>query len=260
VVVAVELSRLLRRGLLVVGIAAVGWLLGLAFAGTASADELPGENTQVRRDGGLLSGLTSTLDELTTGLTDITDSVVGAAGDRLSPNVTAPAEPIVDLPSLLPIDGSAVGGSNSSGGGSAITDRGDVPRAEADPAPETPVVAPPPAPESTPVAHAAPPVVVLVPVAPVTPAGQDSGNDSSAATEHVDQRGSDPRPVKTPAAPAGSGTTVSTTHDSSGGARGTHGVLTSQATLHPADAGFTTRSRAVDAAGRIAGLPASSPD
>jgi hypothetical protein len=256
VVVAVELSRLLRRGLLVAGIAAVGWLLGLAFAGTASADELPGEDTQVHRNGGLLSGLTSTLGELTTGLTDMTKSVVDTAGDLLSPNVTSPVDPIVDLPSLLPIDGSAAGGSSSSDSGSAITDRGDVPRVEADPAPEAQVVAPPPAPESTPVAPAAPPVVVLAPVAPVTPAVQDSGD----ATEHADQRGSDPRPVKKPAAPAGSGTTVSTTHDSSGGARGTHGVLTSQATLHPADAGFTTRSRAVDAAGRTAGLPASSPD
>ncbi len=247
-----ELSRLLRRGLLVAAIAAAGWLLSVLFAGAASADEQPTDPTQAQKteSGGLLGGLVG---GLTGGVTDLTGSLVDTTGDLLSPAPPAESapvrdqEPILDLPALL----------TGSSSGSASTDRSDgLPRMDLAPAatPAQPVVVPPPP------AVVAPPVPPVPPATPaaVVPAPPPAAPNS--ATEHAGGGHPEPQPVKTPAAPAGSGTTAANSHDNSGGAKGTHGVLPAQATLHPADAGFTTRSRAVNAAGRAAGLPASSPD
>lgn len=256
--VVVELSRLLRRGLLVAAVAAAGWLLGVFFAGTAGADEVPTDDTQTHKQesgGGLLGefvgGLTGALGGVTDKVADIPGSLVDTSGDILAPIVEAPQEPVAELPSVLP------GGSSS---GSATTDRDDgVSRVDTIVAPQVaaPVDAPPPAA----VAPPAEPVRVAPPVTPVTAApAPTAAQDTSAATEHAGEGDSPPRPVKAPASPASSGTTASQSHDTSGGARGAHGVLPTQATLHPADAGFTTRSLAVNAAGRLAGLPASSPD
>jgi hypothetical protein len=261
VVVAVELSRLLRRGLLVTGIVVGGWLLSATVAGTASADELPTDDTQTQKVGllgGLLDGLTGTLGGVTTGVTDIAGSLLDTTGDILTPSVPPAADlpaPVGEMPSLLPVV------DTGSASGTVSTDRADVARAET-PSVTTPVAAPvepvaPPAPppvvaEPVPVA----PPVVAVPAAPVPTPNANEG----AADEHAGQGSPNPQPAKVPSAPVGPSSTVHSTHDSSGGARGTHGVLSSPTTLHPADAGFTTRSRAVNAAGRVAGLPASSPD
>lgn len=253
--VAVEPSRLLRRALLVAAVAAASWVLSAVFANVASADELPGDDTQAYRSddvlGDLLGGLTDVVGGVTDRVADIGGSLVDTSGDVLPPSSSPEVrDPIAETPP----------GSSS---GSASADRGDaLPRTEIT-LPPAPVVRPPapvvPPPPVAPVAPA--PVrkpVVTVPAAPVAPpAAHDTG---SAATEHAGRGEPEPEPTKAPTAPAGSGTTVSTAHDNTGGARGTHGVLTAQAPLHPADAGFTTRSRAVDGAGRVAGLPASSPD
>ena len=242
VVVGVERSHLLRRGLFVVAVAAAGWLFGMVFAGTAGADEVTPDSTRTESSGllgGLLDGLTGTVSGVTTSIVDI-------SGELLSPIVTPDPEPVVDLPSLLP--------ASVSPSGSVSTDPDDASRAE--------IVAPVQA-DAPPAAPAAPLVLAPVPVAPavvVVPAAPAVPDVGGAAAEHAGQSGSEPEPVKAPAAPAGSGATMSTAHDNAGGARGTCGAPTSQATHHPADAGFTTRSRAVDAAGRAAGLPASSPD
>lgn len=261
--VAVELSRLLRRALLVAAVATAGWLLSAAFAGTASADEMPDDGTQNQKQqsGGLIGGLIGGLSDMLTGatdtVTDITGSLLGSPDDFLPPITDAPPapqEPIVDLPSTLP------GGSSS---GAATTDRTDGDVSRTDTAGTAPVIAPaapvvtPPEPVVIAPVHPAPvaPPVIAVPSAPVA-----AQNNGGSAAEQAGEGDSQPRPVKAPAAPAGSGTTVSSTHDNPGGARGTHGVLPTQATLHPADAGFTTRSRAGNAAGRATGLPASSPD
>ncbi len=270
--VAVELVRLLRRSLLVTVLGIAGWVL---FAAPASADELPPQNQPLVHQpassggllGGLLGGVSDTLGSLTDAVAGLTGAVADTTHELLAP-VTQPSRgPVGDMPVPLPAPTAGTG----SASGSTTTVRVDVPVAEV-PAPvaaaaPAPAPVPAPAPAPTPVA---PPVVVeavapapvvrhvVAPVAPPAPvAVQDDGG---SADEHADRGGSDPKPVKAPAAPSGPGSTVSTAHDSSGGARGTHGVLTSQATLHPADAGFSTRSRAVDAAGRDAGLPASSPD
>jgi hypothetical protein len=79
------------------------------------------------------------------------------------------------------------------------------------------------------------------------------------AGRHVSRPGP-AHPLDVPAPVAPGGTSVSNAHDSAGGARTTHGVLSASATLPPAPAGYTTRSRAADATGRVSGLPATSPD
>jgi len=260
VVVAVELSRLLRRALLVAAVAAAGWLLSAVFASAASAEELPGDNAQPEQSGGLLGnliggltgGLTDVVGGVTDRLTDVTGSLVDTAGDALLPIVDEPQAPVTEPPAVLP-------GSSS---GSAATDRNDaVPHAEtvvAPVVPAAPVVAPAPVPPPSEAPAPVKPPVATVPAAPAAPPA--TTDVDSAATEHADGGEPEPQPTKAPSAPASSGTTVSTAHDNAGGARGTHGVLPAQATLHAADAGFTTRSLAVNGAGRAAGLPASSPD
>jgi hypothetical protein len=268
VVVAVELSRLLRRALLVAAVAVTGWLLSAVFAGTAGADELPGDGTQADitsadMSSGLLDeladavgGVPDMIDGMTDRVTGLTESVIDTSGDVLPTVPDHPRDPVNDLPSFA----------TGSGSGSVSTDRSDaVPRDEPVVTPVVPAAAPTPAPApATVLVPPEPPLpvkapVVAVPTTPAAPppAAKDTGGN---ATEHAGRGGSEPEPANTPSAPAGSGTTVSTAHDNTGSARGTHGVLPVQAVLHPADAGFTSRSLAVDGAGRAAGLPSSSPD
>jgi outer membrane biosynthesis protein TonB len=255
VVVAVELSRLLRRGLLVAAIAATGWLLGVVFAGPASADELPRDQAQTREQssggllGGLLGGITHTVSGLTDTVVDLTGSVVDTTRTLLPP-VTPPAqEPIVDVPELLPVDDWT---------GASGTDRVDPA-----PAPAPVPAAQPAAPAPKPVVNTPVQAVAPAPVPSAAPAPQQAATQEKKTTSasHHAGTGSSPEPAKTPAGPSTPGSTASAAHNDSGGARGTHGVLVSHATLtHPADAGFTTRSRAVNAAGRDAGLPVATPD
>ena len=256
-VVAVELSRLLRRGLLVAAVAVAGWLLGVLFAGPASAQPLPPQDQQQTHDrqpgGGLLGGL---LSGVTGALAGLTETVVDTTTGLLTPVVL----PMPDHDVHPPIVPTAPSGGSSAG--TATTARAETPPpvVEAPPvAPAAPVVVAPPR-QPVVVVSVPKPVTrqVVVPVAPPAPVVQETAD--STAAEHAGRGDPVPQPVKAPAAPAGSGATVSSAHDSSGHARGTHGVLGTQTTLHSADAGFTTRSRAVDAAGRAAGLPASSPD
>ncbi|MGH3762300.1 hypothetical protein [Actinophytocola sp.] len=88
---------------------------------------------------------------------------------------------------------------------------------------------------------------------------QRTSIEHSVPGEHADKPGPG-HPVQPPAPFAPGGTSVSNAHDIPGGARGTHGVLAASTSLPPPAAGFTTRSRAADATGRIAGLPATTPD
>lgn len=239
-----ELSRLLRRGLLVAAIAAGGWLLSVVFAGTASADEAP-QNTPAQSGGllgGLVNGLTGTLGGVTSTVTGITETL---AQDAPPPAAAQDEEPVVDLPVLL----------SGSASGSASTER--------DPGLPPPDLTPAPTPAPQVTAPPPPPVVVTPPAPtppPAPPAPVPPAPAPTAGTEHAGDGVPGPAPVKTPTTPANSGTIVSLAHDGYAGAKSTHGVLPAQTTFHPADAGFTTRSRAVSAAGRVAGLPASSPD
>lgn len=253
-----RLSSLLRRGLLVAAMAGLGWLLSVVFSAAAVADELPGDDTTSYQSqsgggllGGLLGGVTNTLTGLTDTVTHLAGAVLGTTSSLLSPVINPPdQQPILDMPEILPAptDG-------SSNPGSATPGRSDAVVVAAPVVAPAPPVAPPLAPviEVAPVRAAVKPTAVAPPPAPVV---QDAGGN---AAEHANRGDSNPQPVKAPA-PNSPGSTASSAHDSFGGARGTHGVLTVQATLHPADAGFTSRSRAVNAAGRSAGLPACSPD
>ncbi|TDV46918.1 hypothetical protein [Actinophytocola oryzae] len=259
-----ESSRLLRRGLLVAAVASAGWLLSVVFAGVASAEEAQADQTvdepqaQTLRDpsggllGDLLGGLTDTLGGVADKVGDFTGSLVDTSADFLSPSLTAPQghAPILDVPSL-PSSGSAADGST--------TDESDGSLPRVDVVTTTAPAAPPELP---------PPPLLVIPDAQPFPVTQPAVAQAAApgpAAQHTasEQAGSgdhEPAPVKTPAAPCGTGTAVSASHDNPGNARGTHGVLPTQDTLHPADAGFTTRGLAGGAAGRVAGLPASSPD
>lgn len=120
---------------------------------------------------------------------------------------------------------------------------------------------PVPAPRKPPAIPALPSTVALAqdntPRVPVAP-GHSTAPQHDAG-QHADGPGRE-HPVDVPAPVAPGGTSVSNAHDSAGGARTAHGVLTASATLPPAAAGYTTRSRAADATGRVSGLPATSPD
>ena len=255
--VAVELSRLLRRGLLVAAIAAAGWLVTVVFAGSASADELPGDQQRAQEQssggllGGLLGGLTHTVTEVTGSVVNITGSVVDTTTTLLTPVTTPAQEPIVDVPELLPVDDWT---------GSSGTDRVEPAPAPA-PVPVPQPVAPAPQPTAPAPVHAVAPAPAPPVAAPAPQQAAAAQEKTTTGSGHQAGTGSTPEPVKTPAGPSAPGSTASAAHNDSGGARGTHGVLVSHTTLaHPADAGFTTRSRAVDAAGRDAGLPVSTPD
>lgn len=253
--VAVEISRLLRRGLLVTVVAAAGWLLSAVFAGSAGADELPGDHPHAREQssGGLIGGLVGGLAGITDAVVDITGSVVDTTTTLLAPIERPSPGPIVDVPALLPADDWT--------SGTTETVRADPPAA---PAPVA--LAAPAEPASWPVAPA-PSVPAAAPAAPVVrqtaaPATKRTATEekSNEAGQHAGH-GTDPQPAKNPAGPATPVTAAASAYDNQGGTRGAHGVLISHATpAHPEDAGFTTRSRAVNAAGRDTGLPAATPD
>lgn len=245
--VAVGLSRLLRRGLLTAALAAAAWLLSAVFAGSAVADELPGDQPYPleQPSGGLLGGLLDGVTGMVTDLTGAVENLTGPEADATPPAPVAPSEPGVVQ------DG--------------VPDAVPAPRATRQSGAEAPAPAPAPlAPAPQPAAE----VPVTVPAAPAAAAVRRAVVPVPAATGQTppdagDQagRGTDPLPEKAPAGTSTPATMAGPAHDNAGGARGPHGVLFAQAPLaHPADAGFTTRSRAVNAAGRTAGLPAATPD
>ncbi|MGB3438049.1 MAG: hypothetical protein WBA97_04775 [Actinophytocola sp.] len=253
-----EFSRLLRRGLLVAAVAAAGWLISAVFAGSASAEESPADQSppqqQQHPSGGLLGGLVGTLTGLTDALADVTGAVLDTTSTLLSPITQPGQDPLVDVQESPHADDWT---------GTSGTARQVAPPA---PAARTPL-APAPQPvartktvaaekvAAEPVAAPTPSASVPAPHPATPPRTQDEESGRQAGT------GSAPEPVKTPAGPSTPGTAVSAAHDYWSGARGTHGVLVSHATLaHPADAGFSTRSRAVSTAGRGVGLPVSTPD
>lgn len=92
------------------------------------------------------------------------------------------------------------------------------------------------------------------------PAVAHAPTQPKAQAVHADP-GSE-QPVKTPVAPSAPchGSSASCGHDSGGSARGTYAVVSAQTTFPPPSAGLTTRSRATESSGRVAGLPATAPD
>jgi hypothetical protein len=211
------------------------------------------QSSQQSSGGGLLGGL---LGAVTNTVSSLTGALLNTTGSLLSPVVPPqPSPPIIDLPELLPAtDGWTWGGSSS---GSAETVR-----AEPVAAPTAYAVAP--AAPVTPVPAATPAIThtrVTVEPAATRQQSRPASDDPTDADQAQRGSGGERLPGKVPAAPAApAGPTATAGHDHSGGARGLHGVLVAQTALEPGDAGFTTRSRAVNAAGRAAGLPAATPD
>lgn len=253
------LHRLVRRSLLIAAFVAVGWLLSVLFASSASAAEEPaglppevdehaGDNLAAaepaarpasasEQSGGLTGVLRSVTQAGTHAVTDtvatLTHAVVDTTHDALAPAPTAPSgRPVQPLPDL-------------SGGERAFV--APTPTAPHQP-PATPAapVTVVPAPEHTPRA----PVVAIQ-------HGTRTSSQHGSSGEHAARHAPD-QPARSPA-PLAPGT-VFNSHDNAGGERGAHGVLTVSAESRPPTAGHTTRSRTADATGRIAGLPAISPD
>jgi hypothetical protein len=190
---------------------------------------------------GLLNGLTGFTDSVTTLSQSITDVL-----DPASETPAAPAaEPITALPEPPPGVDASPEASNQSAAEKPAARTEPVPLAAPAPAPTVRTAPKQPAPA---VSHA-----VAAPAAP----------ERAEHTEDPERTEESPRPlpgnVPTPS-PAGGPTTATHGHDSSSGARDTHGILTPQAPLEPPSTGFTSRSRASGVSGRIAGLPATSPD
>ncbi len=222
----------------------------------ASAPEptsAPAPAVQQSSGGGLLGGL---LGAVANTVSSLTGALLDTTGSLLSPVVPQPSPPIVDLPELLPaIDEWSSGGGSSSGSAETV-------RAELVAAPTAYAVAPAapvtPAPVATPAITHTRATVEPAATRRQSPPASDDPTDADQA-QHGS--GGERLPGKVPAAPAApAGPTATAGHDHSGGVRGLHGVLVAQTALEPGDAGFTTRSRAVNAAGRAAGLPAATPD
>lgn len=206
----------------------------------------PRPTAQPSSGGGLLGGLLGVV-------TNLAGAVLDTTGTLLDPVVDPPSDPIVDVPELLPApDGWTWGGGSSSGSAETVRAEPAAPTSYAV-APAAPAVPAPAAAVTQPTTRFVEPAA---PRQPILPAPEPSDADQA---QHGS--GGDRLPGKVPAAPAApAGPTASAGHDHSGGVRGLHGVLVARTTLEPGDAGFTTRSRAVNAAGRTAGLPAATPD
>jgi hypothetical protein len=247
--------RLLRRAVLVAAFTGAGWLFGALFAGSASAApspefEPPALPLQVSTDD--LEQAASPpfeqlalLDEMLTGLAEpVGGSVEDSVGEVPPGLAPTKSEPVTapEPPQLLPVV-------------STLT--------EAPPA-DKPALAVRP---RTPAEPRAPPVFVApasehtsdraTTIAPTWRASGQSGDTGPTAAEHAQPA---PQPDKAPAPPPGDGPTATTVHDNYTGFRGTHGALTAPTPLEPRTVGFSSRGRVDGVSGRMAGLPATSPD
>lgn len=269
--VSLTARRLLRRGLLVAAVATGGWLLSAMFSTAAASAEEPSlpvvetpASAPVGSDqpadhvsaaepaaapaefgeafAGLAEDIDDSMNQLTTTLAGITAGVADHTDAVLDQPGPAPALPIVELLPDLGLPGLGT-----------PHDQPGAERAEhvPAPAPRAPPVTPASPVTNAVVAEHPPRSVVAVPTPQRTTGG---------VPEHATETGSDQQPDEAPAPAAPAGTAGAIALDHSGGARGTLGVLTAQVTARPSAAGFTTRGRAADASGRVAGLPATSPD
>ena len=257
-----RLHRLLRRVLIVGGLAAAGWLLSLLFATTAAAaaDEpidqpnapaaQPEEEAQPAEEGtaargeyatmvsGVSGTVTHTVDQLTENVSAST-ATAATHSTEVTGKATAPAPG--------PANGRAATTSHTAQLEPSTAERAAPPQVPQVP-PATPALS-----TSAAVAPEHPPRAAVV----ETP-------HSRTVTEHIRAHAKEhgpARPVESPAPVAPGGTAVSNAHDNTGGARSALGApVASTPAPPPSGAGFSSRGLAADAAGRVAGLPATSPD
>jgi hypothetical protein len=240
-------SVLLLRVAAVAGMLMAVWVALVLLASNASADEnkpLPPKPT--RPSSGLIGLVGNTLDVAR----PLVSGLVGTVSEV----------PLVDDPVDLPLLEPQAGAGQSSETFSAPAAVSVKPAA----APRKPVVSAPEPVKAAPV-PAAPKVVrpveapVVVPKAPAPAPKPSFELVASSSDEEADKR-TTPEPPAAPAAPAAPGSTASAASDGGGHARGLTGMLAGRAPLTPPASAGVAGTRVTDAAGRCAGLPASSPD
>jgi hypothetical protein len=248
--------RLLRRSLLTGVLAAAGWLLAALFSTPASAathaTELPPQPPRPTPPAaGHAAGLTGLLGSLTNTVTGTVTDTVRQVDHTLGALTRTPLfpsrEPLHGNRPLDPLARSAPGLAAP-----APTARYEPPATPALPATVAPALAPTPRePADTP--RPSTPVRTETHIAGIA-TGTALGEAHPQAGRHPD------RPLRSPAPLAPTATCSVSAHDDSGGARGVLGVLPAATMLPPPAPGYTTRSRAADATGRVAGIPATTPD
>ena len=244
--------RLLHRALLVAALAAGGWLLSVLFATSASATEEPS-----------VTGIAPAAEQPGT--------ATGLAVGGVASTSTGVAEVFAEVQRTVTHTVAALGqaateatqtdirGEHSApqvAGSQAIAR--NVPRAAEQAAPRSTVPHRPPATPAHPASVATAPEHHPGPAAPPSRA-----EHAPTATHPDEQVGTHvpTAPAKPPAPAAPSATSMSGSADNAGGARGASSEPSTQAPLpSPSAAGYTTRSRAAEATGRVDGLPATSPD
>src|SRR4051794_19732432 len=249
--------RMLRRALLVATVAAGGWLLSALFAAPASAAEEPSVTgadpapvEQPAIEAATAPTVVTGVQSTTAGLVEVSGAVQRTVAHTVAALGRAATETVLqaDIRGEQAVRQVAA---------SQATTR-SVPRAAEQVAPRKPVPHKPPA---TP-AH--PKSAATAPEHSPGPAAPKSRAEHAPIAMHVDEHADNhvpTAPAKPPAPAASSATSVSGSADNAGGARGAVGELSAQAPLlAPTAAGYTTRSRAADATGRVDGLPATSPD
>jgi hypothetical protein len=247
--------RLLRRTLVVGGLVAAGWLLSLLFASTTAAADEPADETsaafeQPAEEAEAAQG------EFATMISGVSATVTPTV-EALSENVSAKATTVAAHSTEVTGKAAAPAPTPTS---TATTNR----TAQlARPAPSTAEpAAPPRVPEAPPATPALSTSAAVAPEHPPRAAAVETPHDRTVAEHdraHAKEHGP-AHPVESPAPVAPGSTAVSSAHDNTGGARSALGAPVESTPAPPPSAGFTSRGLAGDATGRVAGLPATSPD
>ncbi|MBC6446586.1 hypothetical protein [Actinokineospora xionganensis] len=242
-------SVLLLRVAAVAGLLMAVWVAMVVLASNASAEDrpLPPPPRPTRPSSGLIGLVGNTLDVAR----PLVSGVVGTVSEV--PLVDDP----VDVPILEPQAETTSQSSETFSAPAAVSVKPPAP-------PRAPVVSAPEPVKAAPVRltpkverPVEPPRPVVVPKAPARKPTFELVAGSS--DEEADKR-TTPEPPAAPAAPAAPGSTASAASDGGGHARGLTGMLAGRAPLTPPASAGVAGSRVTDAAGRCAGLPASSPD
>lgn len=243
-----RLPRLLRGGLVVIGLSALTWLVSVLIgAGTASAETPPStQHTANTQPTGLLGGLIGTiggvLNTATTAVGALTGAVLNTAAPVIPPVASPP--PVLEAPQPQPEPVQAAKPALARSGAHVIipVDR---------PAPA--VAAPAHTPPAPPVVHKPAAVRAKVRVVPkVEPPAEVS--------EHANPSAPVRTPAKAPSAPSAPAVPTSSVSSAHDGPGGTHGVLAARAGIEPPTRTPGTRGPVRDAGETAAGLPAASPD
>ncbi|MGH3864435.1 hypothetical protein [Actinokineospora sp.] len=240
------MSVLLLRVAAVAGLLMAFWVAMVLFASNASAEDRRPPPKPTRPSAGLLGLVGNTINVAR----PLASGLVGTVSEV--PLVEDP----VDLPILEPQAGASQSSETFSAPAAVSVKPPAPPRKVVVSVPE-PVKAAPvrPAPKVERPVEAPRPVVV-----PKAPAPKPTFELVAGSSDEEADKRTAPEPPAAPAAPAAPGSTASAASDGGGHARGLTGMLAGRASLTPPASAGVAGTRVTDAAGRCAGLPASSPD